>query len=43
MTVEEFLSKYNLRKEEKIALLDYLQAIRIRNIVNEINQIKVKL
>lgn len=43
MTIEEFLGKYNLSKEEKTALLDYLQAIRIKNIVNEINKIKVKL
>ena len=45
MTVEEFLSKpaYNLKKEEKIILLDYLLAIRIRKIVDEINKIKVQL
>jgi len=44
MTIEEFLNKpaYNLQKEEKILLLDYLLAIRIRKTVDEINKIKNK-
>ena len=43
MTVKEFLSQYNLNREEKLLLLDYLMTIRIRKIVSEINAIKLQL
>ncbi|MDR2146424.1 MAG: hypothetical protein LBE91_08205 [Tannerella sp.] len=45
MTIEEFLNKpaFNLTKEEKTILLDYLMSIRIGKIVKEINKIKEQL